>query len=102
MRHSEPRWENFSRYQSLSLVHRVCADRSSGCDVRMSWDGDEPWMDTQDLQFFWSGSPATIRPIRVEALFDGSPDSPQLSDHDGFMVTYAIEWPATAVVRPFC
>ncbi|MGH6658704.1 MAG: endonuclease/exonuclease/phosphatase family protein, partial [Sphingomicrobium sp.] len=37
MRHSEPRWENFSRYQSLSLVHRVCADKTSGCDVRMSW-----------------------------------------------------------------
>lgn len=102
MRHSEPRWENFSRYQSLNLVHRICADRNSGCDVRMSWDGDAPWMDTQDLQFFWDGNPAAIRPVRVEALFDGSPDSPQLSDHDGFMVTYRIEWPAAASVRSLC
>ena len=40
---------------------------------------------------------ASIRPIRVEALFDGSPGSPQLSDHDGYMVTYRIEWPVGAV-----
>lgn len=102
MRHSEPRWENFSRYQSLNLVHRVCADKTSGCDVRMSWDGDEPWIDTQDLQFFWSGNPVTIRPIRVEAIFDGSVDSPVLSDHDGFMVTYEIQWPAEAAYGPVC
>ena len=96
MRHSNPRWANFTRYQSLNLVHRVCADKSSGCEVVMSWDGDEPWMDTQDLQFFWDGTIASIRPVRVEAMFDGSPDSPTLSDHDGFMVTYEIKWPASA------
>jgi endonuclease/exonuclease/phosphatase family metal-dependent hydrolase len=102
MRRSEPRWENFSRYQRLSLVHRVCIERSSGCEVKMSWDGDAPWMDTQDLQFFWAGSPVTVRPIRVEALFDGSPDSPQLSDHDGFMVTYRLEWPGAIPYRSIC
>ena len=67
-----------------------------GCDVRMSWDGDEPWMDTQDLQFYWPGSLISVRPIRVEAVFDGRPGSPQLSDHDGFLVTYGLEWPAAA------
>ena len=102
MRNSESRWQNFTRYQSLTLVHRTCADRSSGCDVKMSWDGDEPWMDTQDLQFYWSGSVVSVRPIRVEALFDGSPDSPQLSDHDGFMVTYALEWPASSTNIATC
>ena len=102
MKHSEPRWQNFSHHQSLTLAHRVCADKSSGCEVRMSWDNDEPWMDTQDLQFFWNGSATTIRPIRVEALFDGSPNSPQLSDHDGFMVTYELKWPSAARHRPQC
>ncbi|WP_240653482.1 endonuclease/exonuclease/phosphatase family protein [Sphingomonas crocodyli] len=92
MRHSEPRWDNLSRYQSLHLVHRVCADPQSGCDVRMSWDGDEPWMDTQDLQFFANGQRATVRPIRVEAMFDGGSSGPELSDHDGFLVTYRIDW----------
>ncbi|WP_454796856.1 endonuclease/exonuclease/phosphatase family protein [Novosphingobium lindaniclasticum] len=102
MRHSEQRWENFSRYQSLDLVHRICADPASGCDVRMSWDGDEPWMDTQDLQFLWSGDSVRIRPIRVEALFDGRPESPKLSDHDGFLVTYELRWKASATPAPAC
>lgn len=102
MRRSEPRWENFSRYQALTLVHRECALPASGCDVRMSWDGDAPWMDTQDLQFYWRGNPANVRPIRVEAMFDGRPDSPTLSDHDGFMVTYEISWPSTLRYRRLC
>lgn len=100
MRHSEARWDNFTRYQSMDLVHRVCVDKAYGCDVKMSWDGDEPWMDTQDLQFFWPGNPVTIRPIRVEAMFDGRPDSPTLSDHDGFMVTYRLQWPVSAAASP--
>lgn len=102
MRHSEERWENFSRYQSLTLVHKVCADPASQCDVRMSWDGDAPWMDTQDLQFFWSEEGVSIRPIRVEAMFDGGPSGPQLSDHDGFMVTYELKWPTRLAARPGC
>ncbi|MET1755016.1 endonuclease/exonuclease/phosphatase family protein [Novosphingobium sp. RD2P27] len=92
MANSEARWDHFSRHQSLSLVHHVCNEPSSGCDVRMSWDGDAPWMDTQDLQFFWSGDVVSIRPVRVEAMFDGSPGSPMLSDHDGFLVTYELAW----------
>lgn len=96
MRHSEQRWDNFSRYQSLDLVHRVCADPASDCDVRLSWDGDAPWMDTQDLQFFWPGDQVAIRPIRVEAMFDGGSSGPQLSDHDGFLVTYRLSWPRHA------
>jgi endonuclease/exonuclease/phosphatase family metal-dependent hydrolase len=95
MRRSVPRWENFSRYQSLTLVHRVCADPGFGCEVKMSWDGDEPWMDTQDLQFYFGGNPVSVRPIRVEAVFDGGPTGRQLSDHDGYMVTYRFEWPAS-------
>lgn len=102
MRHSEPRWEHFTQYQKMLLVHRVCAEAASGCDVKMSWDGDAPWMDTQDLQFFWGGSPVAVRPIRVEAVFDGRPESPTLSDHDGFMVTYELSWPASVVAGPVC
>lgn len=92
MRHSEERWDNFSRYQSLKLVHQVCADARSDCRVKISWDGDAPWIDTQDLQFFWDCETVKVRPILVEAVFDGGDGGPRLSDHDGFMVTYALEW----------
>lgn len=102
MRHSDLRWENFSRYQSLNLVHRVCADPASGCDVRLSWDGDAPWMNTQDLQFFWPGDRVSVRPVRVEAMFDGGDSGPELSDHDGFLVTYRLSWRRTAPAAGTC
>lgn len=93
MRGSDERFGNFRPAPRLALVHRFCLEQG-GCDIRLSWDGDAPWMDTQDLQFFSSGSSVTIRPIRVEAMFDGRPDSPLLSDHDGFRVVYELSWPA--------
>ena len=102
MRHSVERWDHFTRYRSLALVHETCAIAASDCDVRMSWDGDEPWMDTQDLQFFGSGENVMIRPIRVEAMFDGGPSGPRLSDHDGFLVTYELRWHAATPPRGTC
>lgn len=102
MRRSVARWEHFTRYKSLTLVHRVCAEPDSGCDVRMSWDGDAPWMDTQDLQFFGGGEHVAIRPVRVEAMFDGGASGPRLSDHDGFLVTYELIWPAGTPARAAC
>ena len=102
MRHSEARWGEFSAHHPLTLVHEFCIDAASGCDVKMSWDGDAPWMDTQDLQFFAGGTALSLRPVRVEAMFDGSPDSPRLSDHDGFLVTYELRWPATMATTPAC
>lgn len=102
MRHSEARWEGFSRHHPLTLVHERCVDPGAGCEVKMSWDGDAPWMDTQDLQFFADGKRLTVRPVRVEAVFDGGPSGPQLSDHDGFLVTYELRWPAAMAAKPGC
>ena len=102
MRHSEARWDGFSAHHPLTLVHEVCVDPASGCEVRMSWDGDAPWMDTQDLQFFANGDQLTVRPIRAEAIFDGGPSGPRLSDHDGFLVTYELRWPAGMAERNGC
>ena len=62
----------------------------------MSWDGDEPWMDTEDLQGFESGGGVTVEPIRVEAMFDKPWKGDTLSDHDGFLVVYRLSWPAGA------
>lgn len=93
MRHSEVRYELFRASQPLQLVHQACQAHDSGCKVDMSWDGDAPWLDTQDLQLFDSGAQVKVRPVRVQTLFDGRPESPRLSDHDGFLVTYELSWP---------
>ncbi len=93
MRGSPDRFEHFIRLHTLRLVHVHCRENPQDCDVRMSWDGDSPWLDTQDLQLFAPGTRVTVRPVRVEAMFDGSEGSPRLSDHDGFRVVYEIAWP---------
>lgn len=97
MRGWEERFVEFAHQKRLTLVHRYCLGQPQACDVRMSWDGDEPWMDTQDLQLFRSGNDMKIRPIRVEAMFDGGEGGPKLSDHDGFRVLYELSWPADTI-----
>lgn len=95
MRRSEARFETFSALLPMTLVHRYCSEGADRCDVRASWDGDAPWMDTQDLQLFADGEAVRIRPVRVETMFDGRPDSPALSDHDALRVVYELSWPAS-------
>lgn len=96
--------ERFAQFGVVSdrmmLVHEWCARQRLLCDVRLSWDGDEPWMDTHDLQLFRGTRDAILTPIRVEAMFDGSPGDPQLSDHDGFLVTYRLSWNNPVSARP--
>lgn len=88
-----------SAINRFTMVHRFCALETSGCDVRLSWDGDEPWLDTQDLQLFRNGAAVTVTPMLVDAMFDGAEGQPRLSDHDGFMVRYRLSWPAEQPVR---
>jgi endonuclease/exonuclease/phosphatase family metal-dependent hydrolase len=94
MRGSSERFAEFARWKPLTLVHRYCVEQPEACDVRMSWDGDQPWLDTQDLQLFRPGEGMGLRPIRVEAMFDDGPSGPRLSDHDGLRVRYELSWPA--------
>lgn len=92
--------ERFRQFQSVSnrmtLVHEWCSRQRLFCDVQMSWDGDAPWMDTQDLQLFRAARDTILVPVRVQAMFDGSEGDPRLSDHDGFLVTYRLTWNLSA------
>jgi endonuclease/exonuclease/phosphatase family metal-dependent hydrolase len=101
MRNAPSRFDHFAQKTPYRLVHQHCVGGSNGCDVRLSWDGDQPWMDTQDLQGFESGSMVTVEPIRVEAMFDepwrrGKP----LSDHDGLLVVYRLSWAVPVTTAP--
>lgn len=73
-------------------AHRYCHSNRDLCDVRKSWDSDEPWMDTQDLQGFADGNGITIEPVEIAAMFDSPVDDKMLSDHDALSVTYRLSW----------
>jgi endonuclease/exonuclease/phosphatase family metal-dependent hydrolase len=102
MRRSPDRLEHFDQHKPYNIVRRWCSDAANDCDVRMSWDGDAPWLDTQDLQVFDDGQTVSVRPLRVEAIFDGPETGGKLSDHDGYLVTYELSWPAAAPPMPVC
>lgn len=91
MRNAPRRFEVFAGAKpAFELVHRHCARNRGRCDVRKSWDSDEPWMDTQDLQLFSHGDGIELWPIRIEAMFHDSAGGKALADHDGLLVTYEL------------
>lgn len=95
MRRSPARLEAFEQQNGYQLARRYCLEAETertvpGCDIRLSFDGDAPWLDTQDLQIFDDGTRIALRPIRIEAWFDGEDAGGKLSDHDAYIVTYAI------------
>lgn len=100
MKNASNRLEHFTYRKPYHIVRHYCVVTVSDCDVRMSWDGDEPWLDTQDLQGFDDGAVVKVRPIRVEAMFDGPETGGKLSDHDGYLVTYRLSWPAASAPAP--
>ena len=106
MRQAEDRFQHFALKTPYTLVHQYCVQQPAVCDVRMSWDGDAPWMDTQDLQGFEDGEQVSIRPVKVEAMFDWPWRGRPLADHDGLLVVYRLSWPiaaeAAAVGPPLC
>ena len=94
MRGSPARFEEFERQNGYMLARRYCQEREeteAACEIAVSWDGDAPWMDTQDLQIFDQGTQLRVRPVKLEAWFDGDDSGGKLSDHDAYVVTYALE-----------
>jgi hypothetical protein len=77
------------------LAHRFCHGHRDRCRIEMSWDGDEPWRDTQDLQGYASSARVRIEPIAIAADFDEPFDGHRLSDHDALRVTFRLSWSLT-------
>jgi hypothetical protein len=100
MANAPNRAEHFFDRKPWAIVHHYCTAVVSDCDIRMSWDGDEPWMDTQDLQGFDHGSIVRIRPVRIEAMFDVPWQGAPLADHDGLLVVYRLSWRTEGAEEP--
>ena len=99
MRRNPARLDAFESENGYQLARRFCLEARDDpakptCEIRMSFDGDAPWLDTQDLQIFDDGARTLLRPVRIEAWFDGPDAGGKLSDHDAYIVTYAL-LPAT-------
>jgi endonuclease/exonuclease/phosphatase family metal-dependent hydrolase len=89
--HAPDRFDYVMQRYPFDVVSQVCFQTPESCDAKISADGDAPWLDTQDLIGFKAGDRVAIRPIQVEARFDGSATGgPVLSDHDAYEVTFRL------------
>ena len=84
----------------FSLVRYACQSQAA-CDFRLSPRTARPWLETQDLQAFFSGSRITVTPVRAELMFHEPVAGERLSDHDGYLVTYRLSWPLKDKTAPF-
>lgn len=87
--HAADRFDYVMSEYPFEVVSRWCHQHPKACDTQISYDGDAPWLGTQDLIGFLDGDAVKIKPVAVEATFDGA-DEPVLSDHDGYKVTFTL------------
>lgn len=87
--HSPERFDHVMADYPFQVVSRWCHQNRGACDTQISYDGDAPWLDTQDLIGFLDGDRVAVTPAAVEATFDGASE-PVLSDHDGYRVTFRL------------
>jgi hypothetical protein len=97
MRHADDRIEYFIERSggNLNEVSSFCTDPTNDCEVRIQWESDTPWYETQDLQGWVSGKRVSVTPIRVEAVFDEPQEGIMPSDHNGLLVHYRLSWSIT-------
>jgi endonuclease/exonuclease/phosphatase family metal-dependent hydrolase len=89
VKHAPDRFDYVMSDYRFEVVSRWCHERPGACQTQISYDGDAPWLDTQDLIGFSDGDRVALRPTKVEATFDGASE-PVLSDHDGYRVTFRL------------
>ncbi len=83
--------------QPFKVVSEYCQDRGAGCQVTRHADHPQPWLASQDLQAFAAAGRVTVRPTRVETVFDGK-SGPVLSDHEGVLVRYELTGAAPTMI----
>lgn len=99
MRRSEDRIRYFVNKagDSLNEVSSWCLDNPDQCDIKIRSDSDTPWFEYQDLQGWSSGKHISVKPIRIEEVFDEPAEGVMASDHTGFIVTYRLSWTLSGV-----
>jgi endonuclease/exonuclease/phosphatase family metal-dependent hydrolase len=102
MRQADDRIEYFVERSAgtLNEVSSYCVNPATDCEVRINWETDTPWYETQDLQGWVSGNQVRIEPVSVQALFDEPLDGYMPSDHNGLLVNYRLSWPTEAHPQP--
>jgi len=74
-----------------TVVSEYCSQRAEA-DCGGDDPITEPWLRSQDLQAFVPDEQVRVRPLKTEILFAEAKGGAQLSDHEGYVVRYQLEW----------
>ena len=98
VRNAPDRYDYRSAERPYQVVSEFCSRLANPCDGQaVDGPADQPWLRSQDLQAFASAASVTVRPVRIETVFDNSKSGPRLSDHDGYLVRYRLSWDPTVL-----
>lgn len=93
MRAAPKRYETFHRLIPYPTAHQYCQKHRDQCRSEVPLDGPEPWLTTQDIQFFRNGASVSLRPETLELRFKSDDPVDGLSDHSAHLVRWRLSWP---------
>ena len=93
VRNSPQRYYFNALDRPYTVVSEYCSQRpEADCGQAGGDPVSEPWLRSQDLQAFVADDQVSVRPLKTDVMFAQSKAQPGLSDHDGYVVRYQLEW----------
>jgi hypothetical protein len=80
---------------SYPFVGAYCDHYPQLCHAPPARSRAEAWYNSEDQQGFEGTAAVQIRPVSAQAVFDQPVNGRMLSDHNGYLVVYRIDWSAT-------
>jgi endonuclease/exonuclease/phosphatase family metal-dependent hydrolase len=100
MRSAPKRYQTFKRLIPYPTAHHYCQRHRDQCRSQIPLDQPDPWLTTQDLQFFRDGSAVGIQPEALELRFRTDVARESLSDHSAQLVRWRLRWPMLMTPMP--
>lgn len=100
MQDAPKRYEAFKRLIPYPSAHHYCQQHRDTCTSQVPLDQPEPWLTTQDLQFFRDGAAVSLRPESLELRFRTDVARERLSDHSAQFVRWRLRWPMLMAPMP--
>lgn len=99
VKNAPERYDHRAEARPYRVVSEFCSKAADTCEGHAAPAEAKPWLRSQDLQAFTATDAVEVRPMRVETVFGPGPKG-RLSDHDGYLVRYRLNWAPAAAAKP--
>ena len=95
VKNAPDRYDHFASARPYKVVSEFCSQAGNPCKGQDATREAKPWLRSQDLQAFSSAQAVSVQPVGVETVFPRTRAEGRLSDHDGYLVRYQLQWNPT-------